>query len=366
MPVRPLPSRPSLDFLKHQARSLLKDLAARDLAAAQRVREFHPRFSATSDAEIFAARLRLSDAQLAIAREAGFPSWAKLKHHIEEPSHSIRSNLPHQERIDDPIFRRGVEFIDAGDVAGLRFHLRQHPALITRRVVFEGGNYFRNPTLLEFIAENPIRHGRLPPNIVEIAKVLLDAGSEQSAINETLTLVSTGRIVRECGFQIALIDLLCDYQADPSSALVAALQGGREAVDALIRRGAKADFPVLAALGDLAKVDELLPGATASERHLALALASQFGQVEIVRALLDAGEDPNRYNPVRCHSHSMPLHQAAAAGHIAVVRLLLERGANREMKDILWHATPLGWAKHEGQKEAEALLRAYQSHDKNQ
>ena len=36
---------------------------------------------------------------------------------------------------------------------------------------------------------------------------------------------------------------------------------------------------------------------------------------QIVRMLLDAGEDPNRYNPVGAHSHSTPLHQAAVGGH---------------------------------------------------
>jgi hypothetical protein len=36
---------------------------------------------------------------------------------------------------------------------------------------------------------------------------------------------------------------------------------------------------------------------------------------EIVRLLLDAGEDPNRYNPVGGHSHTTPLHQAAGGGH---------------------------------------------------
>ena len=45
--------------------------------------------------------------------------------------------------------------------------------------------------------------------------------------------------------------------------------------------------------------------------------------------LLNAGEDPSRYNPVGCHAHSTPLHQAALAGHIGVVRLLVQRGASR-------------------------------------
>jgi Ankyrin repeats (3 copies) len=357
MPVRHLPARPNFEFLKHQAKSLLKGLAAHDLAGAQRVREFHPRFTNTSDAEIFSAHFRLTDAQLIIAREAGFSSWVRLKHQVERTQNHDRPKLPMHERIQDPVFRRGVDLIDAGDVAGLRAHLQQHPDLIRRRVSFEGENYFRNPSLLEFIAENPVRRGQLPSNIVEVAKVLLDAGAERSAINETLTLVVTGRVVRERGAQAALIDLLCDYGADPSSALLAALQGGTEGVNALLRRGAKPSFPVLAALGDLANVRDLLPSTTADERHLALALASQFGKAEVVRILLTAGEDPNRYNPIGCHSHSTPLHQAVAAGHLDVIRLLLDRGADPSLKDILWHATPIGWAKHEGQKEAEALLR---------
>ena len=68
MPVRRLPDNPSLEHLKYQAKDLLKDHAARSAAAAQRIREFHPDWRKSSDAEIFAADLRLSDAQLAIAR----------------------------------------------------------------------------------------------------------------------------------------------------------------------------------------------------------------------------------------------------------------------------------------------------------
>ena len=45
MPVRPLPPKPSLEQLKHQAKDLIKAHAARSLAAAQLLREFHPRFA---------------------------------------------------------------------------------------------------------------------------------------------------------------------------------------------------------------------------------------------------------------------------------------------------------------------------------
>ena len=364
MPVKPLPSKPSLDHLKYQARDLLKHHAARQLGAAQRIREFHPRFAGASDTEIFDIRLRLSDAQLVIAREAGFASWARLKRRIEKPSTADRLDLPHHERIEDPVFRRAVELLDAGEAAGLRAHLKQHADLVHRRVSFEGGNYFQNPTLLEFIAENPIRHGKLPRNIVEVAEVILDAGAEQSALNDTLMLVVTGRVVRECQVQIPLINLLCDRGADPNSAVHAALYDGAEPVNALISRGARIDLPMAAALGKIDHARRLLPSVTSRDRHLAIALAAQFGHVEIARLLLDAGADPSRYNPVGCHSHSTPLHQAAWAGHLQVVRLLVERGARLHLKDILWQGTPADWAKQEGKLEIEAFLRAQETHRK--
>jgi hypothetical protein len=359
MPVKRLPSKPNLDHLKYQAKDLLGDHAARNVGVAQRLREFHPHWTESADVEIFNAKLSLSDAQLTIAREYGFPSWARLKRHIERPTLTDQLDLPHHERIEDSTFRRAVELLDAGDVAGLRAHLHQHLNLANQHIVFEGGNYFRNPTLLEFVAENPVRRGTLPQNIVPVAKVILDAGVEQSALDETLMLVATGSVPRECRVQLPLIDLLCEHGADPNSAVVAtALHGELEALNALIGRGARINLPVAAALGRTEDVRQLLPGADSRDRHLALALASQFGQVDVVRLLLDAGEDPNRYNPVGGHSHTTPLHQAAGAGHNELVRLLVERGARLDLKDILWQAAPADWAKYAGRTELEAYLRA--------
>jgi len=359
MPVRRFPSNPDLDHLRYQAKDLLKLHAARDPGVAQRIREFHPHFRKATDDQVFDAQLSLSDAQLTTAREYGFPSWTRLKRHIEKPTLSDRLNLPHHERIEDAIFRRAVDLLDAGDVVGLRAYLNQHPSLAHQRVVFEGGNYFRNPTLLEFVAGNPVRHSRLPDNIVEVARIILDAGVEQSVLNETLMLVCTGSVPRECRVQRPLIDLLCAHGADPNSAMqAAALHGELEAVNALLGRGARIDLPVAAALGRIEGARRLLPNACSEDRHQALTLASQFGHVEIVRLLLDAGEDPNRYNPVGGHSHTTPLHQAAGAGHEEVVRVFVERGARLDLKDILWQGTPADWARHAGETEIESYLRA--------
>jgi hypothetical protein len=351
MPVKSLPPDPNLDHLKYQARDLLKAHRNRDPQAAQRIREFHPRFTKQTDLAIFTARLRLSDAQLAIARESGFASWARLKQHVETKASRESLHLPHHQRIEDAAFRQAVDLLDHGDTEGLRSHLSEHPGLVDRHVLFEGGNYFRNPTLLEFIAENPIRHGTLPANIVEIARVILDAGAKRnpSALTETLGLVCSGRVPRECQVQTALIDLLCDHGADPNSAVLSALTHGEfEAVDALMRRGALMDLTFAAGMGRLEDARRLLADSTGEDRHRALALASQFGHTEIVRLLLDAGEDMNRYNPVGFHSHSTPLHQAAFAGHEDVVRLYVERGARLDLKDTLWQGTPAGWAQHAG------------------
>lgn len=347
MPVKPLPLEADLSHLKYQAKDLLKARSEGDPQAAQRIREFHPRFKDAPDTVIFDAEFNLADAQLTIARERGFASWPKLKRRVEKPGSADDLSLPFQERIQDHAFRRAVDLVDVGDVEALRAQLREHPNLVHERVLFEGGNYFQNPSLLEFVAENPIRHGKLPTNIVDIAKVILDAGAknDQAALDETLGLVCSGRVPRECGVQIALIDLLCDYGADPNRGMPGA-HGEFEAVDALLRRGARMDLPVAAALGHVGEARRLLSRATAEDRHRALALSAQFGHTEIVRMLLAAGEDPSRYNPAGFHAHSTPLHQAALAGHEETVRLLVERGARLDLKDTIWQGTPEEWAMH--------------------
>jgi hypothetical protein len=42
------------------------------------------------------------------------------------------------------------------------------------------------------------------------------------------------------------------------------------------------------------------------------------------------------------------------------VRLLVERGASADTRDLLWRGTPADWAQHEGRAELEALLRKHE------
>ncbi len=75
-----LPDRPDLDQLRRQARELHRAAQAGDAAALRRLRP-------VSD------KLTLSTAQLALAREYGFPSWRRLRDEVEH-----RRTLP-----DEPV-----------------------------------------------------------------------------------------------------------------------------------------------------------------------------------------------------------------------------------------------------------------------
>jgi len=142
--------------------------------------------------------------------------------------------------------------------------------------------------------------------------------------------------------------------------MTALVFGYLDTAEALVRLGARVDHIATAAgLGRVDDAARLLPAADAEGRHRALALAAQLGHVDIVRLLLDAGEDPDRYNPEGVHSHSTPLHQAIAGDHATVVRLLVERQARLDIKDTIYRGTPLGWAIHLHKAEIEQYLRAH-------
>jgi hypothetical protein len=350
MPVQPLPPDPDWDYLQQQAQDLKRAQQASTLGACQRIREFHPGFRTADDAGIAGAAFALSDAQLTIARERGFASWPRLRHHVESPDRDDLQ-LPKHERIRDPLFRRAVDLLDAGDEDGLRALLHEHPRLARERVALEGSNYFTHPALLEFVAENPTRLGRLPRNIAAIAKIILDAGgaADRESVDSALALVASSAVAGESGVQRSLIDVLCDYGADPNAAMLPALYYGVfDGVDVLMRRGATDDVAAAAATGRTNDARALLETAGDENRQRALALAAQFGHVDIVCLLLDAGVGPNRYSPPGGHSHATPLHQAALAGDAAMARLLVERGARLDIEDLHHHATPACWAAYAG------------------
>src|SRR5258706_10921028 len=80
--VKPLPSRPSLEQYKKQAKDLVKTCKAGDAEALHRVKQHHPRLDKLPDADIPNAKFALADAQLVSARENGFPSWPTTKENL--------------------------------------------------------------------------------------------------------------------------------------------------------------------------------------------------------------------------------------------------------------------------------------------
>lgn len=80
---RSLPSRPSLDQLRHQAKDVLKAHRAGDAAGCTVLRRL-PSLSAATDAQLLAARVTLVDVQFALALEYGFDNWPALKQHVEK------------------------------------------------------------------------------------------------------------------------------------------------------------------------------------------------------------------------------------------------------------------------------------------
>ena len=78
MPTHRLPSDPSLEHLKSQARALQRRVRAGDEAALAVVREHHPRLTRLVAGDVASVGLKLADAQLAIARMYGHPSWPRL------------------------------------------------------------------------------------------------------------------------------------------------------------------------------------------------------------------------------------------------------------------------------------------------
>ncbi|MBI1357714.1 MAG: ankyrin repeat domain-containing protein [Acidobacteria bacterium] len=379
MELEPLPFRSALIDYQGQAEALLAGHRAGAAWAVEILRRCHPRFldpevpwlpQRLEDGAIERADLGPDDARLALARWYDFQDWPALAELVEAVAREESTVFP---------FESAVEAVVSGDLAALEGWLRRRPGLVrersTRRTPFDPAVHAA--TLLHYIGANGVegRRQRTPANAVAVARALLEAGAEVDALAgfygspcTTMSLLASSCHPAQAGVQVELIETLLDFGAAVDgvgetrwkSPLLSALTFGyADAAEALARRGARVDQ--LAAAAGLGRIDaavRLLGDADAEERRCALALAAQLGQAEVLRLLLDAGEDPNLYNPEGFHAHSTPLHQAALAGRGTVVTLLLERGARLDIRDKIYRGTPLDWALHAGQSEIADLLRA--------
>lgn len=263
----------------------------------------------------------------------------------------------------DANFREAVAAIDAGDVATLERLIAANPTLVRERLESPGAwlrdrvggaldGFFRRPYLLWFVAEDPVRNGRLPANIGAVARAIIDAARREGASNlqeqldYALTLVSWSWIARQGGVQIELIDVLVDAGAtadgNPDNALV---NGNVAAAEHLVRRGAKLTLATALCVERWDDVDRLVETTSDRQKQFAFVLSALNGKARALRRMVGAGVDLNAPS-ADLYSHATPLHHAVSSGSLDAVKVLVDAGAELTAVDSAWDGTPLGWAEH--------------------
>src|SRR5215469_2707657 len=272
MHLERLPFRSTGADYQTQAGELLHAWKADDPEAIEFFRTQHPRFrheeirwlaKQVPPEDVRKAPFDLADAQLAIARWYDFRNWPSLAEWVEAVA---------EEGSAVEKFESAVEAVIHGYAAELARLLRDNPNLIharsTRIASFDPPRH--RATLVHYVGANGIEgyRERTPPNAVQIAKMLLEAGAEPDALADMYggqhatmpMLVSSGHVAN-AGLQIPLIDTLVDYGAsveavgtgDWASPLMTALAFGFcDAAEGLVRRGARiATLAAAAGLGRL-------------------------------------------------------------------------------------------------------------------
>lgn len=352
--------RATAEEYKKQAKELFNAVLADDESAHWRFKWLHPRFRDQPVSAIRATTLSPGDAQVVVAREYHFENWVALTQFAETVA---KGGLVAR-------FEEAADAIVDGDADKLRRMLRETPDLVLAR-----SGRAHQATLLHYVAANGVEESRqrTPPNAVEIAELLLEAGAEPDALADmydnkctTMSMLVSSAHPHHAGLQAALAQTLVDHGATlhgpgtewQSAVITALVFGYPDTAAALVERGATMDIVAAAGLGKADVVRRLLPASEPRQRHAALALAAQNGQLEALRLLLDAGEDPNRFNPPAFHQHATPLHQSVwSSDNLEVVKLLVERGARRDVKDKIYEATPLEWAEYGKRDEIAQYLR---------
>lgn len=388
MDVRTLPPCPDLEQYRTQAKNLRKACASADpdairgwaerwfaacagqhtdiearlrgVATTPKLRELVQRQEVDRiEQNIRASKLsqpdaRLADAQLFIAREHGFDSWPKFVKQIR----AIQLGSSREAK-----FEAAADAVTSGDIATLKQLLQEDPELVRTR-----SQRKHHAPLLHYIAANGVEDFRqkTPGNIVEVAKLLLDAGAEVNAESEAygggctaLGLAATSVHPERAGVQDALLQTLLDYGAvmdqpgiagNRQTVIEGCLANGRgKAAEFLASRGARLIPETAAGTGKLELLKtffpedgNLVPSATKEQVQRGFLWACLYGRHEVVRFLLKHGADLLD----QADLGGTGLHWAAGGGHLSIVQLLLTHGARLE-KVNRWGGTVLehaGWA----------------------
>jgi hypothetical protein len=296
------------------------------------------------------ARCTVADAQFFVARCHGFASWPTFVRHVETLARS-----------ESPVsnFEVAVDAIVGGDTATLATLLHDHPELVRAR-----STRAHRSTLLHYASANGVEDFRqkTPKNILDITKLLLNAGADVNAESNayggrstTLGLTATSWHPEHAGVQLPLMELLIDHGAvidgpDGGSAVNGCLHNGRgEAAELFASRGARLDLEGAAGVGRLDVVKGSFYGdgslkstATAQQVKDGFAWACEFGRTSVVEFLLETKKI--KIDARLKHDGQTGLHWAAYQGHAETVDALLRRGAPVDAKDESYAGTPLGWA----------------------
>jgi ankyrin repeat protein len=215
-----VPSNP--EFLRKQAKSLLKQVRAGDMQAIRRVRAHLPRLAALPDSKIPEV-VKLSDVQHALARELGHANWGELKREdslIDQFLVAVRGGaLRDAQRLFTSLPEMAAESIHAacaiGDPDAVAHHLDQSPALLST----EHGGW----TPLFYACGTPFNRvtARQSAGILECAQLLLDRGADPNSF--VLTNSS-------------------DPESELSAARRAMMSANMPVVGLLMSRGAKPNF----------------------------------------------------------------------------------------------------------------------------
>jgi len=317
---KPLPARASLEQLKKQAKALLKGQQASSAEALVRIRENHPRFRDSTEAEIASGSFALADAQLAIAREYGSDTWARLKAEVAKRAD------------DDAGIAKNVaalrEAAGRGDVARINSLLDAHPEIIDEpggegvRTALHQAVFGKSEAAVKLLLDrgaNPnIRcegdrayplHFAVEKNLVPIIHLLVEHGGDTIGEGD----------YHELGV-IGWASAWPDIPADAAT------------VDYLLARGARHNIFSAVAMGATEAIRELVrqsPGDLEKRmngtlmRSMPLHLAVVKRQSGSLETLLDLGADTEAID----EAGLTPLDLAALIGATDLARALLERGA---------------------------------------
>lgn len=351
----PLPPRPTLEGHNKLAKDLVSACqsddpnAVRDWAEkwvtmlvqssdikparhrSQSIRYWTNQVEAFAKRQLANGRCRLADARLIIARSHGFKNWSTFSKHLEG-----------LKRKGSAIFRfeAAADAIVNGDLNTLKRRLSQDPKLIHARSTRE-----HKATLLHYVSANGVEGYRqkTPPNIVKIAKILLDAGADVNAEADvygggatTLGLAATSVHPFRAGVQNPLMQILLDHGAEidhmtsagnRQNAVRGCLANGRgEAAIYLADRGARLDLESAAGIGRLDVVRKYFtedgrPRSRMTRKRVqsAFLMACGWGCNEVVEFLLDKGVDLGGHDG----DGQTGLHCAAINGQLATIKLLL-------------------------------------------